>query len=548
MLTASLRALALLAFVGLVGYGLWTSHGVSDGRWLVLLGAAWVCLLVGVWTKLPRSWPVYNRTVVRTALVITTVFAIVGVQLVRIQIVASNDTANRVASEDGEIFANPRLQTSSLDVKRGRIFDRNGTVLANTVADGDAWRRVYPDPASSYLMGYDSPLIYGTAGLEATYDAQLSGESGNNPFVRWENRLLHRPQEGLDLHLTLDDALQQRAQDLLDGRPGAVILLDVKTGAVLAMASAPTFDPNRLFTASPAEHDAGVAYWSELTADPARPLVERATGGLYPPGSTFKTVTGSAAIDSGLSNPDKTYTDDGSLDVQGHVIPENNRPDDTVDTWTLRQGLAWSLNVVFAQVGLELGPDRLREYAERFGIGAAIPFDLPVARGQLASTPNYLDSVPALADTAFGQGQLLVTPLQMALVAEAIANGGTMMQPYLVDRLTTQGGRTTERHAPQTWRKPISTKTAATMRDMMINAVNNGWASDAAIPGLVVGGKTGTAETGGNQDPHGWFIGFVGDPTPRYVVAVVLEHGGEGTRTALPIGRAMLQAAMASGD
>lgn len=544
----ALRAVFFFAAVVLIGSGLLAGSHISDGRWLMLLGAAWLCLLASVWTRLPKTWPTFNRSLLRTAIVLTTVFAIVCAQLVRVQVTESDAIAHRIGNENGEVIGNPRLSSADLTVQRGRIFDRNGTVLADTVRDGNDWKRVYPEPAAAYLMGYYSPLIYGSAGLEQTYNGELSGEKGGNPLTRWMNDLLHRPQQGLDLQTTLDLSLQQEAEDQLDGRTGAVILIDVKTGAILAMASNPHDDPNQLFTDSAAEHDAAVAYWQQLNDDPSHPLVQRAVNGLYPPGSTFKTITAAAAIDTGIASPDKVYTDDGSLDVDGHNIPEYNRPDDSVDQWTLAQGLAWSLNVVYAQVGLALGPDKLAEYAKKFGIGQKIPFDLPVSQGQIASSSDFLNDKPALADTAFGQGELLVTPLNMALVAAAIANGGVMMQPRLVDRVTTPDGKTVETRSPEVWRTPISKKTADQVRDMMIGAVNDGWASEAAINGLVVGGKTGTAELGNNEPPHAWFIGFVGNPTPRYAVAVVLEHGGEGLAGPLAIGHNMLQAAMNSGD
>ena len=212
-------------------------------------------------------------------------------------------------------------------------------------------------------------------------------------------------------------------------------------------------------------------------------------------------------------------------------------------TWTLREGLAFSLNVVFAQVGLELGGDLLADYAERFGFGKSVPFDVPVAKSQVASSDDFLTSNPAVADTAFGQGELLVTPLQMAMVAAAIANEGKMMRPYLVDEVATRDGKVVDRTEPEVWQQPIGADSAGQVRDMMINAVENGYAYGASIDGLVVGGKSGTAETGSGE-PHAWFIGFAGDPAPQYAVAVVLEHGGAGLSGPLEIARAMLAAAM----
>jgi peptidoglycan glycosyltransferase len=443
------------------------------------------------------------------------------------------------------VIANPRVQVADLEARRGRVFDRHGAVLADTLFEGDTVRRVYPDPESAYVVGYFSPLLYGKAGLEATYDDELAGSDGNNAILRNVDALLDRPPEGLDLRLTLDAELQREAHRLLAGRPGAAVLLDVETGAVLTLASNPHYDPNALFTAYPSERDAAVAAWDALLAEPATPLVLRATDGLFAPGSTFKVVTAGAAIDAGFADPDLIYEDDGELNVEGRVIVEQNRPDESRAEWTLREGLAWSLNVVFAQVGLQLGPDRLREYADRFGFGHAIPFDLPVAESRLETTPGFLDGLPAIAETAFGQGQLQATPLQMALVAQTIANGGETMRPYLVDELRTQEGETVRRTEPEGWRRPVSEATAAQVREMMVGAVEQGVAQGALLDGYEVGGKTGTAETG-DGEPHAWFIGFAGDPgaPPRYAVAVVLERGGAGLAGSLAVGRDLLAAAL----
>jgi peptidoglycan glycosyltransferase len=278
-----------------------------------------------------------------------------------------------------------------------------------------------------------------------------------------------------------------------------------------------------------------------LIEAPDRPLVLCATDGLYTPGSTFKVVTAAAAIDSGAAEPDDVYEDNGSLNVDGHVITEANRPDDNIDQWTLREGLAFSLNVVFAQVGLQLGPERLWDYAGDFGFGAAVPFDLPVAKGQIASSRKFLSTNPAVADTAFGQGQLQVTPLQMALVAAGIANGGEIMRPYLIAR-TKEGKSTRETTKPKVWRRVVSTSTANQVRDLMINVVTSGYGGGAAISGLTVGGKTGTAEVGDGKEPHSWFIGFAGESEPKYAVAVLLEHGGVPTAPTMELAQRMLAA------
>jgi peptidoglycan glycosyltransferase len=343
--------------------------------------------------------------------------------------------------------------------------------------------------------------------------------------------------------LTIDAGLQSLAHDLLGGRIGAVVLLETGAGAVRTLASNPHVDPNGLVAVDLESATEAADYWAELQADPAQPLLNRATQGLYTPGSTFKTITASAAIEDGVATPQTVYTDDGDLEVDGHVIVEHNRPDDSIDEWTLEQGLAFSLNVVFAQVGLELGGDRLFEIAGKFGFGEEIPFDVEVATGQIASKRSFLDQPAAVADTAFGQGELLTTPLGMALVAAAIANEGEMMRPYLVDRITDVDGERMKSAEPGVWRRPIGASTAQTMRDLMVNTVENGYALAAAIDGLLVGGKTGTAETG-ETEPHAWFIGFAGDAAPTHAVAVLLEHGGTAVSESIAIAREMLRSAI----
>jgi peptidoglycan glycosyltransferase len=229
------------------------------------------------------------------------------------------------------------------------------------------------------------------------------------------------------------------------------------------------------------------------------------------------------------------------------VIVEQNRPDETQTEWALVEGMAWSLNVVFAQVGLQLGPELMRRYAEAFGFEAAVPFDLPVARSRVSTTPDFLRSAPALADTAFGQGELQATPLQMALVAAAVANGGEVPRPYLVERMTAPRGETVWEAEPGVWRRAVGAEAAAATAGMMVQTVEWGVAQPALIEGATVGGKTGTAETGDGGEPHAWFVGFAGPEgeAPRYAVAVVLEHGGSGLAGALGIGRDLLAAGLA---
>jgi peptidoglycan glycosyltransferase len=304
------------------------------------------------------------------------------------------------------------------------------------------------------------------------------------------------------------------------------------------MASSPSYDPGPLNAVDPASVKSADSAWADLTADGDRPLLYRATSGLYPPGSTFKVITAAAAIDAGLIDPDTVFEDTGSLEVDGRIIPEFNRPDETRTRWTVTEGLAYSLNVVYAQIGLQLGSDRMRQYGERFGIGAAVPFHLGTASSQLARDPGELDQPNALADTAFGQGALLVTPLHMALVIAGIANGGEMMRPLLVESVRRDGQ---EIWSPrqERWKQPVHPDTADVVRSMLYESVRFGYAAGAAIQGLNVGAKTGTAESG-QEAPHGWFIAFAGSENPEIAVSVCLDYGGEGGGLPLQIGRELL--------
>lgn len=547
-LARPLRRLLVAAGVGALAYGFTLPTSGSQGRWLACLTLGAVSIAIGCWPRIEDDdESTDERPAVNVFAAIALLFGVVAVQLARMQAVFNGSIAARsgVDPATGDVFSNPRRINVDLVTDRGSILDRNGALLADSTRRRGVYYRTYPVPTSSYVAGYFSPLKYGKTGLEASWNAQLTGRDIGNPMTERVDRLLGRRPPGADLHLTLDAGLQAEAHRLMEDRLGAAVLIEAATGAVRVLASNPYLDPGRLVAVDDATVQTATDYWERLQPDPDKPLLVRATNGLYTPGSTFKTITAATAIGEGLAEPDDVYTDAGELNVEGRVIVEENRPDDTVTEWTLAQGLAYSLNVVFAQIGLQVGPDRLRDYAERFGFGQEIPFDVPVATGQVASSPTFLENEPGLADTAFGQGELLSTPLGMALVAAAFANDGVIMRPYLVERVRRRQGGIDERRKPEPWRTAVDTETAATLRELMVNAVENGYSSAARVPGYVVGGKTGTAETGGEQ-PHAWFIGFIGDPEPRFAVAVVLEFGGLGVQGPLTIARDLLSAAISS--
>jgi peptidoglycan glycosyltransferase len=257
-------------------------------------------------------------------------------------------------------------------------------------------------------------------------------------------------------------------------------------------------------------------------------------------------VTAAIAIEEGFAEPDSVYEDDGQIEIEGRILPEYNRPDESRDQWTLEEGIAWSLNVVFARVGMQVGGELYWQYGPQLGFGDTIPYDLPVAESQVANNRGALDDTNMVADTGFGQGQLQTSPLHLAMIASTWANDGQMMEPYLVSSITDANGDTTWSAEPDVWKQPVSPETAAQVQEMMVYAVENGSIRNAYVDGYVIGGKTGTAEIG-NDISHSLFIGFIGDPEPRYAVAVVLEEGSGGLTNAVSIGRDMLVASIQKG-
>jgi peptidoglycan glycosyltransferase len=428
---------------------------------------------------------------------------------------------------------------------RGSILDASGREIAWSEDTGAIVQRRYVAADIAHVAGFFSPVLYGKEGIELSADEALSEGVSRSLGDHVIDALSIGERGREDVQLTIRAEVQQEAQNLLEGHTGAAVVADVATGAVIALASNPVVDPARLAVVDPQDIEEATAYWTSLMDDERNPLVRRSTLGLYTPGSTFKVVTAAAAIDAGIATPESIYEDDGVFTVDGHTLIGVNRPDDTITEWSLTEALSFSLNIVFAQVGLELGAQTLIDYAEAFGLGESVPFDIPVAGSQVASSADFLDSRPALADTAFGQGELLATPLHMAMVAAGIANGGVMMRPYLIDRYLDQDGNVLETRSPQVWKRPVQTATAEQVAQMMVVAVEQGSSGGAYVPGLTIGGKTGTAETG-DGDPHAWFIGFGGFPDPVYAVSVVLEHGGSGGGVPSAIGGTLLNLALGS--
>jgi penicillin-binding protein A len=539
---ALVRFLAALAVAGIVAIGLIAK---SDHIWLLCMGATLPFLAVALWRGARPNEPLFNRTAQKVAHILLALFVLLSMQLVRAQVV--NSGAIQIRTEQTPLGAvrNPRLLEAQLAALRGEIYSSDGVkIVGREVQPDKTVRRTYLVPDATYLAGYYNPVRYGTSNLESAYNDELSGRNDADPAKQLEWSLLHQPAQGNDLLLTLNASLQQQATNLLGGRNGSIVLLDAKTGAVLAMVSNPHLDPAGLADA-PGNDPA--TYWDTLRNDPASPFVLRPTQGLYTPGSIFKTITAAAAIDTGKARPDTKYEDRGFYNIEGFQLQEQNIPKgrEAQQSWTLAEGYQWSLNVVFAQVGAQtLGGPTLADYAKRFGFGEQIPFDLGTNASRISDSPNFLQSGPAVAQTAFGQGQLLATPLQMALVAACMANDGKEMTPYLVSAVRRPDGTIASQHTPTVWKEPIRAETAVQMRAIMENSVANGYANTAAIPGVVTGGKTGTAEVPNGQ-PHAWYIGYAPGKNTSYAIAVLVENGGEGSTVAAPMAKQMLQAVLA---
>ena len=539
---AGIRFLAVLATVGIVAIGLIARN---DHIWLACMGLAVPFLAVALWRGIRPGESPFGRTAQKLAHIVLTLFVLLSMQLVRAQVVTSGATQQRTEQTPLGVVRNPRLLDAQLQALRGEIFSSDGVkIVGREVAPDKTVLRTYPSPLADYLVGYYNPVRYGTSNLEFAYNDQLSGQTDADPVKQLQWSLLHQPAQGNDLILTLNASLQQTAANLLGNRNGSIIVLDAKTGAVVVMVSNPHLDPAGL-AANPGNSPA--TYWEQLRNNPASPFVLRPTQGLYTPGSIFKTVTAAAAIDAGKARLDTKYEDRGFYNVEGYQLQEQNIPKgrESQQSWTLQEGYQWSLNVVFAQVGANtLGGTLLADYASRFGFGAQIPFDLSTNASRLSDRPDFLLSGSAVAQTAFGQGQLLATPLQMALVAACMANDGKEMEPYLVSGERRPDGTLANQHDPKVWKQPIRAETAVQMRAMMENSVANGYANTAAIPGVKSGGKTGTAEVP-NAQPHAWYIGYAPGKNTTYAIAVLIENGGEGSTVAAPIAKQVLQATLA---
>jgi peptidoglycan glycosyltransferase len=464
---------------------------------------------------------------------------------------------------------NPQVIAAHRSLPRGSIFDVRGQLLASSqVVDGVSTRS-YTDPAFTHVIGYAS-LRFGATAVERAWDDLLTGRTDPNPLRDLLNDILARQPDQHDLTLTIDRRLQDFAATQLGSNVGAVVAIDPRTGAILAMVSSPTYDPTG-FSGNP---DTAQAAFDAVAGGEGNPFLDRGRQGHYVPGSILKVLTASAALDSGVITPETTFPDQPQQEVDGFVVSgftirEHDLGSLTPALWPLSLALQVSSNIFFAHVGLEVGPIRYLDYARRFGLCSALrigsderglPVDASYVSAKIASgCAPFVDDVE-LASAAFGQGRVSVTPLQMALLAATVANGGVVPHPYVVRDLRTHaatpvGGPTAtvlETYGGGGGSRAISSSAAAQIRSAMTDAVEGplgrryagaGAVSRYGVTGVQTAGKTGTAERGPGLAPHSWFIGFVPaheGSVPSIAIAVIVEGGGTGSGHAAPIGGAVM--------
>lgn len=439
--------------------------------------------------------------------------------------------------------ANRRALIEEQQIPRGRILADDGTLLARSVGRGSGPRRVfvrrYPaDNLFSHAIGY-SFIGNGRVGLERSRNAPLTGDK--NEFASVFDEFRNRQREGEDLRTNLDPKGQRTALQALSGRRGSVVAIEPQTGKVRVMASVPAYDPNQI----PERQ-------SQLNRADGSPLLNRATQTRYQPGSTFKVVTAAAALDSGRYTP--TTSVDGSSPRTVSGVPLSNSGGENFGTISLTEALTNSVNTVWAQVGESIGRRTLEKYMGRFGFNQDPPLDYPDSQMAPSGIRNSKSRLLTGNDgfdvgrVAIGQGgqegQIQVSPLQMAMVAAAVGNGGKLMKPRLTDRVVAQDGRVTKRINPQQQSRVMSGKSAGELGQMMASVVKEGTGTAAALNGIDVAGKTGTAEVENGQRNQVWFIAFAPVKNPRMAIAVTLESqpkGSQGGTVAAPVAKQVLQ-------
>jgi penicillin-binding protein A len=440
---------------------------------------------------------------------------------------------------------NRRVRDSQFSVDRGPILI-GSTPIARSVPSNDrfVYQRTYVNgPTFAQVTGFYS-YLFGRAGIELTQNSQLNGSDPSMVFRRVVDVVTGKRQQGASVALTLNPAAQRAAYQGLGRKKGAVVAIEPKTGRILAMVSTPSYDPNDL-----ASHDldkVGDA-WKRLTQDKDKPMSNRAAKELYPPGSTFKLVTAAAALSSGKYTPDTQVRSPAVLELPQTTVGlpnQNGRNCGGSDNATLTVALRLSCNTAFGSVGLDLGADAIREQAEKFGFGERQLPEIGAVASRFPPDPNQ----PQVAQSAIGQFDVRATPLQIAMVAAGIANGGDVMKPYLVQNVRTADLKTVSETKPESLHQAVSSEVAGQLTQMMVDVVQNGTGKKAQISGIQVAGKTGTAQTSPDRPPFAWFTSFAPANDPKIAVAVMIEDAGvarddiSGGALAGPIAKSVMEA------
>ncbi len=461
-----------------------------------------------------------NRRIILVLSVLMTLFVLLVLYLTYFQIVKADTVANNEY--------NKRLWVDENKIARGNIYDRDKNVLVETKKDDSGNNYRYFDYADIYgnITGYNSK-IYGTAGLEKAYMKELLNINKDTPLSELKNFVDSNNNKGNDLVLTTNSKLQKLAYNLLEGKKGSVVMLNPSTGEVYAMATFPSYNPNNVSS-----------QWQDLLNNETSPLLNRATQGMYTPGSVFKIITGTAI----LNNPEKVdqYVDDndGKITFNDYTISNNN--DSVFGRTDLRRALEKSSNVYFASQGVKLGDKILLENSSKFMLGKKIPFDLPVA----VSVNGYekTKSNADIATTSFGQGETLVTPLNMAMSIGAIANNGEMMKPYLVSQVINPNGEVIKEVKPEGLSRVGTKENMEKLKDYLRTTAEG---YDALSVKTSVMAKSGTAEIKDKTSTNAWFVAAAPVKKPKFAIAVILEDDNSyGAKTAAPIASQMLNAAI----
>ncbi|HEX6844557.1 MAG TPA: penicillin-binding transpeptidase domain-containing protein [Actinomycetota bacterium] len=511
-----------------------------------------------------------DRQIRRLGVAFVVLFSLLFLQVAYIQVFA----ADRIANDPGNATRQIRAE---YETERGPILASDGqTILADSVEApaGSVYRfqREYPrGELYGHLTGFYS-RVYGRTGLEQAMNPYLSGTAPELTAQNLTDLILGKPKKGGAVVTTIVPSVQQAAKQALGPYQGAVAAIDPRTGDVLALYSNPGFDPTGLSVGTAEEMK---AVWDELNADPDKPLLSKAFQELYLPGSTFKMITASAALERGTTPDGDAYTIETQI-ANPHVLDLPTTDDDLhnfgdelchggTKTVSMSEAFRQSCNVPFGQLGLDIGPEVLAEQAFAYGFcrtfppttttceDPTIPFLLDVENGRFPDPSYFEERIPAIAYSAVGLDNDLTNPLHLALVAAAIGNGGTLYEPRLVMEIRDAQGQVVKTFAARRWGEPISPTTADEMRTMMVNVVENGTGYAASLPGTVVAGKTGTATNGEGVPPNAWFASFAPagpGQTPRVAVAVIVLDGGDlgdeatGGRVAAPIAREVMRAAL----